>query len=43
VLISGVLFVEEELEEERSALCGPRYAHLAERQAMRSAATTAMG
>ena len=36
VMISGLVFVEEELEAERAALCGPRYAHLAERQAQRS-------
>ena len=33
VVISGLAFVEEEMEAERAALCGPRYAHLAERQA----------
>ena len=36
VVISGLAFVEEEMEAERAALCGPRYAHLAERQAQRS-------
>jgi putative transposase len=36
VVISGLTFVEEEMEAERAALCGPRYAHLAERQAPRS-------
>ncbi len=36
VVISGLAFVEEEMEAERAALCGPRYAHLAERQALRS-------
>src|SRR5712692_3421552 len=36
VVISGLAFVEDELEEERAVLCGPRYAHLAERQALRS-------
>ena len=35
VVISGLAFVEEEMEAERAALCGPRYAHLAERQAQR--------
>src|ERR1700674_401542 len=37
VVISGLAFVEEEMEAERAALCGPRYAHLAERQAQRNA------
>ena len=36
VLFSGLAFVEDELEAERAVLCGPRYAHLAERQALRS-------
>jgi len=36
VVISGLAFVEEEMEAERAALCGPRYAHQAERQALRS-------
>ena len=36
VMLSGLAFVEEELEAERTALCGPRYAHVAERQAMRA-------
>jgi len=36
VVISGLAFVEEEMEAERAALCGPRYAHLAERQTLRS-------
>ena len=36
VVISGLAFVEEEMEAERAALCGPRYAHLAGRQAQRS-------
>src|SRR5229473_2286319 len=36
VVISGLAFVEEEMEAERAALCGPRYAHLAERRAQRS-------
>jgi hypothetical protein len=36
VVISGLAFVEEEMEAERAALCGPRYAHLVERQALRS-------
>jgi hypothetical protein len=35
VVISGLAFVEEEMEAERAALCGPRYAHQAERQALR--------
>jgi putative transposase len=36
VVVSGFAFVEEKLEAERAALCGPRYAHLPERQAVRS-------
>ena len=36
VVISGLAFVEEEMEAERAGLCGPRYAHLTERQALRS-------
>lgn len=36
VVISGLAFMEDELEAERTALCGPRYAHLIERQALRS-------
>ena len=36
VVLSGLAFVEEEMEAERAGLCGPRYAHLAERQALRS-------
>ena len=36
VVISGLALVEEEMEAERAALCGARYAHLAERQARRS-------
>lgn len=36
VIISGLAFVEETLEAERAVLCGPRYAHLTQRQAMRS-------
>jgi putative transposase len=35
-VISGLALVEEEMEAERAALCGARYAHLAERQARRS-------
>ena len=27
VVISGLALVEEELEEERARVCGPRYAH----------------
>ena len=30
-MLSGLAFVEEELEAERTALCGARYAHLAGR------------
>jgi hypothetical protein len=36
VVISGLAFVEEELEAERAVVCGPRSAHLVERQAIRS-------
>jgi hypothetical protein len=36
VVFSGLAFVEDELEAERAVLCGPRYARLAERQALRS-------
>ena len=36
VVISGLALVAEAMEAERAALCGPRYAHLAERQAQRS-------
>lgn len=36
VMLSGLAFVEEELEAERTALCGPRYAHVAGRAAMRA-------
>jgi putative transposase len=35
VVLSGLAFVEEELEEERARVCGPRYAHLPERRALR--------
>jgi hypothetical protein len=30
-VVSGLAFVEEEMQAERAALCGPRYAHLAQR------------
>jgi hypothetical protein len=33
VVLSGLAFVEEELEAERTALCGARYAHQEQRQA----------
>ena len=36
VVISGLALVAEAMAAERAALCGPRYAHLAERQAQRS-------
>jgi putative transposase len=36
VVVSGFEFAQEQLEAERAALCGPRYAHLAERGAMRA-------
>ncbi len=35
VVLSGLAFVEEELEDERARVCGPRYAHLPERRALR--------
>jgi hypothetical protein len=36
VVLSGLAFVEEELEAERTALCGPRYAHVAGRRSVRA-------
>ncbi len=36
VIFSGLAYAEEALEAERSAICGERYAHLADRVAMRS-------
>lgn len=36
VVLSGVEFALEQLEAERTMLCGARYAHVAERQAMRA-------
>jgi Transposase, Mutator family len=36
VVVSGFEFAREQLEAERGALCGPRYAHVAERAAMRA-------
>jgi putative transposase len=36
VVFSGFEFAREQLEAERAALCGPRYAHLAERAAIRA-------
>lgn len=36
VMLSGLAFVEEALEAERSGLCGPRYAHDAGRAALRA-------
>lgn len=36
VVLSGFAFVEEELEAERTALCGRRYAHQEQRQAVRA-------
>ena len=35
VVISGLALVEEELEEERARVCGPRYVHQPERRALR--------
>jgi len=40
VVLSGLVFVEEELEAERTALCGARYAHLAGRAATRAGHVT---
>ncbi len=36
VVLSGLAYAEEALEEERRAICGERYAHLADREAVRS-------
>jgi len=36
VVLSGFAFVEEELEAERTALCGARYTHQRQRQAVRT-------
>lgn len=36
VVLSGLAFVEEQLETERTALCGPRYAHRRRRGAVRA-------
>jgi len=36
VILSGFGFVQEELEAERTALCGARYAHQEQRQAVRA-------
>jgi hypothetical protein len=36
VVVSGFAFAQEQLEAERAALCGPRYAHDPERAAMRA-------
>ena len=36
VIGTGLAFVGEALEEERTALCGPRYGHLAQRKAVRA-------
>jgi transposase-like protein len=36
VILSGFGFVQEELEAERTALCGTRYAHQEQRQAVRA-------
>jgi putative transposase len=36
VVVSGFEFAREQLEAERAVLCGPRYAHLAERVGMRA-------
>jgi hypothetical protein len=36
VVVSGFEFAQEQLEAERTALCGLRYTHQAERTAMRA-------
>jgi hypothetical protein len=36
VMVSGLEYVGEVLEEERTALCGPRYQHDLQRQALRA-------
>jgi putative transposase len=36
VMVTGLACVDEVLEAERAALCGARYAHQAERQALRA-------
>jgi putative transposase len=36
VIVSGLEYVTEVLEEERTALCGPRYRHNPQRQALRA-------
>jgi hypothetical protein len=36
VIVSGLEYVAEVLEEERTALCGPRYQHDPEREAVRT-------
>lgn len=40
VIVSGLEFVGEVLEEERTALCGPRYQHDSQRQALRAGSVT---
>jgi putative transposase len=40
VVISGLQFAQEQLEAERAALCGPRYAHLVGREATRAGHVT---
>jgi transposase-like protein len=40
VMVSGLEFVGEVLEEERTALCGPRYRHDSQRQALRAGTMT---
>jgi len=40
IVVSGLEYVGEVLEEERSELCGLRYRHDAERQALRGGAVT---
>jgi hypothetical protein len=38
---SGLKVLETMLEEDRTAICGPRYAHLADRQASRAGTVSA--
>jgi putative transposase len=40
VIVSGLEFVGEVLEEERATLCGPRYQHDSQRQALRAGSVT---
>jgi hypothetical protein len=40
VIVSGMELVGEVLQEERIALCGPRYLHDSQRQALRAGSVT---